>query len=183
MSAARAWPWLVGGGAALLLLAAASSPAQAAPAPAPALPPPGPTPHPPLPGVMHLRSRFGWREDPITHERAFHRGIDLPAPTGTAVSAPYAGQVVRIDADGVGKGETNGNAVHLRVGDLIWAFLHLSAVLVRVGEPVARGQLVGRVGSTGRSTGPHLHLQVYQEDGRLMDPETLFPPGTFRSRA
>lgn len=178
--------WVLGGGAMLLLLAAAGSTSAQA-APRPALPPlsrsPSPPPHPPLPGALHIRSRFGWREDPITHERAFHSGIDLPAPTGTAVYAPHAGQVARIDQDGIGKGEVNGNAVHLRIGAQRWAFLHLSAVLVRPGEAVARGQVVGHVGSTGRATGPHLHLQVYDADERLLDPERLFPAGTFRGRA
>lgn len=171
---------LAAGGVGLLLLAAVASPraeAKVSPARAPAL-----GPHTPLPGQPKAGSGFGWRTDPFTKERAFHRGLDIPVPVGTPVYAPWDAIVARVDRDGVGKGVVNGNAVILRVGEYRWAFLHLSSVAVRAGAQVQRGQLLGRTGQTGRATGPHLHLQVYDPSGNLVDPRTLYPSETFARR-
>lgn len=129
--------------------------------------------------MIPISSPFGWRRNPVTGARHFHAGVDLPAPRGTPVVAPAAGRVSRVDVDGVGKGQINGNAVHLVTDEgLRWAFLHLSSVDVAAGGRVRRGQRLGRVGSTGRSTGPHLHLQVTWR-GEPIDPVALYPRGTF----
>ena len=175
------------GGLGVLLIALASPRAEArveTPRREPVSPPPrSPTgAHAPLPGQPKTGSPDGWRTDPITGQKAFHRGLDIPVPEGTPVYAPFAAVVERVDRDGVGKGSLNGNAVILRVGDYRWAFLHLSSVAVRAGEKVQRGQLLGRSGQTGRSTGPHLHIQVYDALGQLVDPMKVYPQGTFARR-
>ena len=176
---------LAAGGLSLLVLAAISPRAEAkvvAPSPAP-----GPSPqggaHAPLPGRPSTSSGFGMRTDPITKQPAFHRGLDIPVPVGTPVYAPFAGLVTRIDRDGVGRGVTNGNAVFIRSNNYLWAFLHLSAVELLIGAKVQRGQLIGRTGQTGRATGPHLHIQVYDPSGRLVDPMTVYPLDTFARRS
>ena len=138
--------------------------------------------HAPLPGQPKTGSPYGWRTDPITGQTAFHRGLDIPVAEGTPVYAPFAGTVDRVDRAGVGKGAVNGNAVILRVGSYRWCFLHLSSVAVRAGEKVQRGQLLGRSGQTGRATGPHLHVQVYDPRGQLVDPMQVYPQGTFVRR-
>ena len=133
-------------------------------------------PYPPLPPERrHISSRFGWRTDPVRGGDQNHPGIDLPAPVGTPVFAPVDGVVARIDRDGVGRGVTNGNAVFIGSPAMRWCFLHLSRVDVQSDQVVRRGQVIGAVGSTGKSTGPHLHFQVYRF-GELVDPELLFTP-------
>jgi len=121
--------------------------------------------------AVRISSPFGHRTDPITKKKGtYHNGVDFSAVRGTPVHAPEAGVVVRVDRDDVGKGEVNGNAVHIKAASgRIWSMLHLSQVVVQRGQPVAAGQLVGRVGSTGRSTGPHLHLSL-REGGQYVDP-------------
>ena len=111
--------------------------------------------------------------------RKFHAGIDLPVPMGTAVFAPQAGRVARIDRVGDGEREANGNAIFLAIGPYRWCFLHLSSAVVEPNQAVQRGQILGFTGNTGKSTGPHLHLQVYDAAGQTVDPEPFFPPGTF----
>ncbi len=178
------------GGLGLLVLAALSPRAEArveAPSRRPQAPDPAPAPeagaHAPLPGHPKSGSGFGWRTDPITKQPAFHRGLDIPVPVGTPVYAPFAGSVERVDRDGVGRGAVNGNAAILKVGAYRWCFLHLSSVAVRPGQEVQRGQLLGHSGQTGRATGPHLHIQVYDPSGRLVDPMTVYPLDTFARRS
>ena len=116
----------------------------------------------------------------MTGKEHLHSGIDIPMRLGTVVLASRGGHVLRIDQDGVGKGEINGNAIHIRDDrGLRWSYLHLSQVGVKLGQWVRQGSVIGAVGSTGRSTGPHLHLQVARPDGAIVDPVTLFPAGTF----
>jgi murein DD-endopeptidase MepM/ murein hydrolase activator NlpD len=93
------------------------------------------------------------------------------ADTGTAVLAPAAGVVVS-----AGRNSSYGKAIDLSHGfGLGTRFGHLSAVLVRPGQRVERGDVIGRVGSTGRSTGPHLHYEVLKE-GRQVNPRRYLPP-------
>jgi murein DD-endopeptidase MepM/ murein hydrolase activator NlpD len=140
-------------------------------------------PYAPVAGRFPLpvSSRYGWRTDPIKGTRSFHAGIDFPVPTGTEVYAPLMGVVVRIDRVGDGLREGNGNAVFLAASGYRWCFLHLSVVLVQVGQVVSRGQRLGLSGNTGRSTGPHLHLQVYNLSDQAINPEKLYPSGMFRA--
>lgn len=117
---------------------------------------------PPVSG--RLSSGFGWRNVSVNGNR-YHGGVDLAAPFGTPVTAARSGTVVR-----AGWWGTYGNVVVVDHGDgSETRYAHLSAVGVRVGEALRQGDVLGRVGSTGASTGPHLHFEV-RFDGRAVDP-------------
>lgn len=117
----------------------------------------------PVPGFFS--HGYGWRKDPFTGRREFHHGVDIVADTGTPILAPADGVVTRARrVAGYGK------MVHLSHGyGMATRYGHLSEILVRPGQKVSRGDIVGRVGSTGRSTGPHLHYEVFKS-GRRVDP-------------
>ena len=101
-------------------------------------------------------SNYGYRIDPFSGEHAFHEGIDFPAETGTPILAAASGQVVTADAH-----PQYGKMIEIDHGNgLVSRYAHTSQMLVKVGDLVVRGQKVGTVGSTGRSTGPHLHFEV-----------------------
>jgi murein DD-endopeptidase MepM/ murein hydrolase activator NlpD len=101
-------------------------------------------------------SGFGWRLDPFTGQNAMHEGIDFMAEPGTPILAAAAGVVMTAE-----KHPQYGNLVELDHGnELITRYAHGSQIHVRVGEFVKRGQRIAAVGSTGRSTGPHLHFEV-----------------------
>jgi len=111
--------------------------------------------------TAEFTSGFGSRDDPFRHGAAFHPGIDLAAPYGTPVYATADGTVVRAGWNSGGYG----NLVEVDHGrGIITRYGHMSAVLVHPGDRVTRGQQVGRVGSTGRSTGNHLHYEVRIDD-------------------
>jgi len=113
-----------------------------------------------------VSSAFGWRTDPFKGRAKFHGGIDLAARYGTEVPAAAAGTVVTAEEQG-----SYGLTVVVRHPNGFESrYAHLSSLDVREGDTVAQGQQVGRVGSTGRSTGPHLHFEVTQA-GRRVDPE------------
>jgi murein DD-endopeptidase MepM/ murein hydrolase activator NlpD len=105
---------------------------------------------------MRLTSTFGNRADPFTGRRARHNGIDIPGPVGTPIYATADGTVGRAQRLG-GYGNyvelEHGNAMQTRYG-------HLSQILVQPGQRVRRGDMIGLMGSTGRSTGSHLHYEV-----------------------
>lgn len=112
-----------------------------------------------------LSSPFGLRRFFNGEERNPHSGLDFAVPAGTPVKAPAAGRVVL-----VGDYFFNGKTVFIDHGQgFITMFCHLSAVDVKPGDDVARGAVVGKVGSTGRSTGPHLHWNV-SLNGARVDP-------------
>lgn len=112
-----------------------------------------------------LSDGFGWRADPFTGQREFHEGLDIVAPLGTPVRAAADGLVT-----GAGRMSGYGNAVHLTHGyGLATRYGHMSKVFVRPGQRVRKGDTIGAVGSTGRSTGPHLHFEVYRS-GRPVNP-------------
>ncbi|MBX3646411.1 MAG: M23 family metallopeptidase [Rhodocyclaceae bacterium] len=101
-------------------------------------------------------SGFGWRIDPFTGEQALHEGIDFIAESGTPIVAAAAGIVVTAE-----RHPQYGNLVEIDHGnDLITRYAHASKILVKQGALVKRGQNIAEVGSTGRSTGPHLHFEV-----------------------
>lgn len=106
-----------------------------------------------------ISSLFGWRTHPITGEQRFHSGTDLAAPLGTPVLAAYAGRVAIADFLG-----GYGLAVALEHNKATQQTLygHLSEIFVKPGEWVKQGEAIGRVGSTGNSTGPHLHFEFRQ---------------------
>jgi murein DD-endopeptidase MepM/ murein hydrolase activator NlpD len=101
-------------------------------------------------------SNFGYRIDPFTGQNAFHEGIDLPAETGTAIVAAASGKVVVAETHA-----QYGKMVEIDHGNgLITRYAHASRLNVRAGDLVVRGQRIATVGTTGRSTGPHLHFEV-----------------------
>lgn len=107
-----------------------------------------------------ISSVFGWRMHPITGDARFHTGTDLAAPLGTPVLAAYAGQVAIADFLG---GYGLAVAIDHNKGMQQSLYAHLSEVFVRSGDVVKQGEVIGRVGSTGNSTGPHLHFEFRQQ--------------------
>jgi murein DD-endopeptidase MepM/ murein hydrolase activator NlpD len=106
-----------------------------------------------------ISSLFGWRMHPISGDRRFHSGTDLGAPLGTPVLAAYAGQVAIADfLGGYGLAVT----LNHNQGTQQTLYAHLSEIFVKPGETVKQGDVIGRVGSTGNSTGPHLHFEFRQ---------------------
>ena len=111
-------------------------------------------------------SDFGARIHPVTHKRSFHEGIDLAAPKGSRVSSSAPGTVIR-----AGKAGSYGNLVVVdHGGGLETRYAHLESISVRVGDQLAAGDMVGKVGDTGRATGPHLHFEV-RRGGKAVDPK------------
>ncbi|MFM2055461.1 MAG: hypothetical protein RL456_3498 [Pseudomonadota bacterium] len=101
-------------------------------------------------------SGFGFRIDPFNRRAALHTGLDFPAPTGTPIHAAAGGQVIETGPDGA-----YGQALQIDHGNgLVTRYAHNSQILVKPGDVVRRGQQIALVGSTGRSTGPHLHFEV-----------------------
>ncbi len=119
----------------------------------------------PVQGDFRVSSGFGIRNDPFTGGLAMHEGLDFTASTGTAVVATAKGTVVRSGWD-VGYG----NLVEVQHAEgFSTRYAHLSKRLVQPGDQVERGSILGEVGSTGRSTGPHLHYEVFNKD-RVINP-------------
>jgi murein DD-endopeptidase MepM/ murein hydrolase activator NlpD len=108
----------------------------------------------------YLSASFGNRTDPFTGQFDFHPGIDISTPTGTSVQAPADGVVVSTGPKG-----GYGNAMVIDHGyGIVTRYAHLSAFNVRPGQRVSRGDVIGFVGNTGRSTAPHLHYEVWVKD-------------------
>ncbi len=103
-----------------------------------------------------VTSPFAWRTSPFTGKREFHKGIDISAPRGTPIYAPARGKVELAGRDG-----SYGLSVRLQHNtSLTTRYGHMHRVAVKAGQTVTRGELIGYVGNTGRSTGPHLHYEV-----------------------
>lgn len=119
----------------------------------------------PLPEGV-ISSRYGYRRHPMGGLRVFHRGIDLAAPFGTPVVSAAPGVVTEIRRD-----SRFGLSVHVdHKNGYTTVYAHLQEAMVQLNDSVERGQRIGAVGSTGLSTGPHLHFEVIR-DGRHRDPE------------
>ena len=115
--------------------------------------------------VAFNSSSYGWRIDPFTGAKAFHEGLDFPANSGTAIRAAADGIVSFAEHT-----PDYGNIVKIEHGSgLETRYAHASKLLVHAGERVAKGQEVAEVGSTGRSTGPHLHYEI-RLNGESLDP-------------
>jgi murein DD-endopeptidase MepM/ murein hydrolase activator NlpD len=115
-----------------------------------------------------LTSRFGYRGDPFTGVRTFHTGIDLAAPTGTPIKACLGGKVIT-----TGFSAVFGNYVILsHDGGYQTLYGHMSVIGAKKGDRVAQGTVIGKVGSTGYSTGSHVHLSVYK-NGKMIDPLSM----------
>ena len=108
---------------------------------------------------------FGWRKNPWTDAREFHKGLDIVADAGTPIHAPADGVVTRASRWG-----NYGKCVEISHGyGYVTRYAHMSEIDVRPGDRIERGSVIGEVGSTGRSTGPHLHYEVFR-DGRRVNP-------------
>jgi murein DD-endopeptidase MepM/ murein hydrolase activator NlpD len=118
-----------------------------------------------LPVAGHVTSGFGARRDPMTGEESSHSGLDVGAPEGTPIRVPAGGVVLSAGPKG-----GYGNAVEVDHGNgLVTLYGHAAELLVSKGEFVQPGQEIATVGSSGRSTGPHLHFEV-RVGGRPVDP-------------
>jgi murein DD-endopeptidase MepM/ murein hydrolase activator NlpD len=117
-------------------------------------------------------SGFGWREDPIRKRQKFHHGADYRGKPGTPILAAGAGTVIF-----AGRRGGYGNAVFIDHGNgVVTRYAHMRRIETKVGETVAAGTRIGQLGSTGRTTGPHLHFEVRLE-GRSVDPNTALIVG------
>ncbi len=126
----------------------------------------------PVPSSHRVSSPFGYRNHPITHEYSFHRGIDIPASYGSDVVASLSGVVVISRYHG-----SYGNYVVLSHGNgMRTLYAHLSSRLVSPGETVSRGETIGLIGSTGSSTGNHLHYETWtgSSSGSRVNPMNYF---------
>ena len=120
----------------------------------------------PITGAI-ISSGFGWRIHPVTGEKKLHKGVDFAAPTGTPIFASADGVVT--DAGWTDGGY--GNIVELRHSDgSVTLYAHTNKVYVSKGQLVNRGQAIAEVGTTGRSTGPHLHFEVQPDGKTAVDP-------------
>jgi len=129
-----------------------------------------PTQQPVLDGS--LGSAFGWRIDPFTGRSALHTGLDFQADPGTQILAAAGGVVVTQEYH-----PAYGNMIEIDHGnDLITRYAHASKVFVKKGDLIRRGQKLAEVGTTGRSTGPHLHFEVLVQ-GVPQDPQKFLTAG------
>ncbi len=118
-----------------------------------------------------LTSPFGYRVNPVSGNYGFHTGIDLAVPEGTPISASFYGEVVK-----TGESDVWGKYVLMRHSDTFETYYcHMSEIYVKEGAVIRQGETIGLVGSTGWSTGPHLHFEV-RIDGVRVDPERLLYP-------
>jgi murein DD-endopeptidase MepM/ murein hydrolase activator NlpD len=127
--------------------------------------------------VTYNASGFGWRSDPFTGRAAFHTGIDFPAPVGTPIDAAAGGVVIATEYH-----SDYGNMLEIDHGnDIVTRYAHTSRILVKVGDIVRRGEHVADIGSTGRSTGAHLHFEVLVK-GIQQDPHKFLSAGAEQAR-
>lgn len=118
-------------------------------------------------------SSYGWRIDPFNGHKAFHEGLDFPASSGTPILAAADGIVTTAE-----RTPDYGNIVKVNHGSgLETRYAHASKLLVKVGERVVKGQVIAHVGSTGRSTGPHLHYEI-RLHGNSLDPRQYLQKNT-----
>jgi murein DD-endopeptidase MepM/ murein hydrolase activator NlpD len=119
----------------------------------------------PTPGYTRVSSPYGMRIHPIYKVKKMHTGIDIDAPSGAKIVAANSGKVILAGWNG-----GYGNCVIIdHGGGLATLYAHQSKILVSVGDKVQKGDTVGKVGSTGLSTGPHLHFEV-RKNGSTTNP-------------
>lgn len=125
----------------------------------------------PMQGAMNVTSKFGMRIHPVTGEYEGHRGIDFGCTTGQPIMAVAAGTVIDAKLH-----KSWGNYVLLGHGDKFTLYAHMTELYVSKGETVSQSMPVGSCGSTGRSTGPHLHFEIHinKAYGKLIDPLPYF---------
>jgi murein DD-endopeptidase MepM/ murein hydrolase activator NlpD len=126
---------------------------------------------------IRISSDFGLRKDPINGDQKFHHGLDIPAPVGTGIHPVKAG-TVRFSGEQAGYG----NVVIIDHGDgFVSKYAHNETNLVNSGDPVGPATVIATVGSTGRSTGPHVHFEVTYH-GEKVDPRTLLAQAEERGK-
>lgn len=133
----------------------------------------------PAPGFGRLfgkSSSYGWRMHPILKKRIFHNGADYPAPAGALIKAQAAGKVIQSAFHSI-----RGNYVRIKSGIMERIYQHNTRNLVGTGDMVRKGQGIATVGSTGRSTGPHLHYEVLR-NGKNINPEGFFKGGIVKAK-
>ncbi len=124
---------------------------------------------PQLPLEGRITSAFGLRRDPLNGQQRQHHGVDIAAPVGTPIGATGAGKVVF-----AGRRGGYGNTIIIEQADgKQTLYGHADQLLAKVGDQITAGQVIATVGSTGRSTGPHLHFEV-RENGQPINPLTNF---------
>lgn len=120
-----------------------------------------------------VTSRFGYRKDPFSGKTEFHSGLDFAVPTGSNVTTVAAGIV-----NWAGRHPEYGNMVEVKHGEgLVTRYAHNKSNLVKAGDVVKKGQIIALSGSTGRSTAPHVHFEVYKH-GRVVDPASYIRHAT-----
>lgn len=115
-----------------------------------------------------ITSGFGWRVHPIKKTRKFHNGVDIAAPKGANVFCPFDGKVETVWND-----TTYGGGLSLVIkhyNGYKTGYAHLSEQCVKTGQIVKKGEIIAKVGSTGASTGPHLHFTLTNIHGEKIDP-------------
>lgn len=120
--------------------------------------------------LTRMASGYGMRIDPHYKTPAFHEGMDFTAPTGTPIYATGNGTVIRADQTARGYGN------HVRIDHgfgYVTLYAHMSKIAVKPGQTVSRGEVIGFVGNTGKSSGPHLHYEV-QKNGRAVNPINFY---------
>jgi murein DD-endopeptidase MepM/ murein hydrolase activator NlpD len=118
-----------------------------------------------MPPEHEVTSRFGLRKDPFRRKPAMHSGIDFRGPVGSPVYTTAPGVIVK-----AGRHGGYGKLVEVRhENGVTTRYAHLSMIAVRAGQKVKRGDMIGKLGNTGRSTGPHLHYET-RVGGRAIDP-------------
>lgn len=120
--------------------------------------------------LKRMASGFGYRIDPHYKTRAFHAGMDFTAPSGTPIYSTGNGKVARADNSAKGYGN------HVRIDHgygYVTLYAHMSKILVRIGQDVKRGDIIGLVGNTGKSVGPHCHYEV-RKNGDPLNPVNFY---------
>lgn len=108
-----------------------------------------------------VTSPFGWRTSPFTGKREHHPGLDISAPSGTPIYAPAKGKVT------LAGNRHDGYGIQVKLyhgGNITTRYAHMKKAAVKPGQAVTRGELIGYVGNTGRSTGPHVHYEVHKAE-------------------
>lgn len=114
-----------------------------------------------------ITSTFGWRNPTTDTVPKYHTGLDIGATRGTVICSATDGEVVLASFEG-----DYGNHLKIQINDVVIIYAHCKVLYVKQGDHITQGQQIAEVGSTGNSTGPHLHLEIRKED-RLVDPQLI----------
>lgn len=126
----------------------------------------------PLPGKLRVNSAFGNRYHPFLKKKKFHNGVDFKASTGTPVIATGSGIILEVEQNH----EAHGKRIIIQHDEIYQsAYSHLSKILVKKGQKIEKGDRIGLVGNTGKSTHPHLHYEISKK-GEKVDPLAFVKP-------